>query len=140
MNTTEDFACAVELPYWQAPNDDLAVQFEGDSLTATFKIWESPSRYSKLKGLFEFSGVWAARHQRHKGLKYYRDREDDTFASCYWLIPNSSWLKTLKAERSASFPGWEDYEAGEYTHYIIQSNAFYIEVIARNIKISRIDP
>lgn len=30
----KDFAYAVELPYWQAPNDDLLLKSQGDSLTA----------------------------------------------------------------------------------------------------------
>lgn len=94
----KDFAYAVELPYWQAPNDDLMLKSQGDSLTAFFKIWISPSRYSKFTGIFDFSCVWAVRYERNKELSYYNERDDDNFVSCYWVVPESSWIEKLKKD------------------------------------------
>lgn len=37
----KDFAYAIELPYWQAPNDDIVIKSQNDSLSAFFKIWVS---------------------------------------------------------------------------------------------------
>ena len=133
----KDHAYAVELPYWQAPNDDLLLMSKGDTLTAFFKIWSSTSKYSKFTGIFDFSSVWAVRYERNKDLRYYKNREEDDFVSCYWVVPESSWLEQLKKERCSFFPDWEKYDIGKYTHYIIQSDSFYIEVIAKEIKISR---
>ncbi|ECX1031857.1 hypothetical protein ATM15_13360 [Salmonella enterica subsp. enterica serovar Montevideo] len=133
----KDFAYAVELPYWQAPNDDLLLKSQGDSLTAFFKIWISPSKYSKFTGIFDFSCVWAVRYERNKELSYYSKRDDDDFVSCYWIVPESSWIEKLKKERCSFFPEWKEYDVGEHSHYIIQSNSFYIEIIAKDVKISR---
>lgn len=133
----KDFAYAVELPYWQAPNDDIILKSQGDSLTAFFKIWISPAKYSKFTGILDFSYVWAVRYERNKKLSYYRECEDDNFSSCYWIIPESSWIEQLSKERCSFFPEWEKYDTGKYFHYIIQSDSFYIEIIAKDIKISR---
>ena len=133
----KDFAYAVELPYWQAPNDDVLIKSKGDSLTAFFKIWSSSAKYSVFTGIFDFSYVWAMRFERNKDLSYYIPREDDDFHACYWIVPESSWLEKLKAERRSFFPDWDKYDVAEYTHYIIQSDSFYVEIIAKDIKISR---
>lgn len=133
----KDFAYAVELPYWQAPNDNIILKSIGDSLTAYFKIWKRPSKYSTSVGIFNFSYVWAVRYERNKNLSYYIKRNDDNFVSCYWIIPESSWLEKLKNERYSFFPEWEKYDKGEYHHYIIQSDSFYIEIIAKDINISK---
>ncbi len=63
---------------------------------------------------------------------------DDEYKSCYWVVPNSSWLRKLQSERNQDFPGWEKYDKSEYVHYIVQSNKFYIEIIAASIKFSRL--
>lgn len=133
----KDYAYAVEIPYWQAPNDDLLLLSKRDSLTASFKIWRSASKYSKFTGMFDFSSVWAVRYERNKELRYYKNRDEDDFVSCYWIVPESSWLDQLKQERLSFSPDWEIYDPGKYTHYIIQSDSFYVEVIAKDIKISR---
>lgn len=133
----KDFALAVKLPYWQAPNDDLTLKSKGDSLSAYFRIWSSPSRYSKFTGIFDFSCVWAMRYERNKELSYYSERGEDDFISCYWVVLESSWLERLKSERCAFFPGWDKYDTGVYNHYIIQSDSFYIEIIAKDIVISK---
>lgn len=101
----KDFAYAVELPYWQAPNDDLLLKSQGDSLTAFFKIWISPSKYSKFTGIFNFSCVWAVRYERNKELSYYSKRDDDDFVSCYWIVPESSWIEKLKKDALFSLNG-----------------------------------
>lgn len=132
-----DFAHAIELPYWQAPNDDIVIRSCGDSLTAYFKIWSSPAKYAIYTGIFDFSYVWAVRFERNKDLSYYTKCEDDNYRSCYLVVPNSSWLDKLKTERSSFFPDWSKYDVGEYTHYIIQSDSFYVEIIAKDLKISR---
>ncbi|RKO82643.1 hypothetical protein C5E04_03675 [Pectobacterium parmentieri] len=133
----KDFAYAVEIPYWQAPNDDVILKGQGDSLTVFFKTWSSPSKYSKFTGIFNFSCVWAMRYERNKELSYYNKRDDDDFVSCYWVVSESSWLEKLKNERASFFPEWKEYDTGEYSHYIIQSDSFYIDIIAKDIEISR---
>ena len=67
----KDFAYAIDLPYWQAPNDDIVIKSQGDSLSAFFKIWSSPAKYSVYTGIFKFSSVWAMRFERNKNLYYY---------------------------------------------------------------------
>lgn len=133
----KDLAYAIELPYWQAPNDDIVIKSQGDSLSAFFKIWSSPAKYSVYTGIFKFSYVWAMRFERNKDLYYYINREEDNYRACYWIVPDSSWLEKLKKERYSFFPGWEKYDLGEYFHYIIQSNKFFIEIIAKDLKISK---
>jgi hypothetical protein len=133
----KDFAYPVELPYWQAPNDDLVIKSKGDELTAYCKIWYKPAKYSKFTGIFEFSSVWAMRFERNKKLAYYNHCDSDDFTSCYWVIPESSWLAQLASERQSHFPDWRHYDRGDYWHYIIQSDSFYVEVIAKQIKISK---
>ncbi|OCG16561.1 hypothetical protein A9G09_02880 [Gilliamella sp. wkB292] len=133
----KDMAYAIELPYWQAPNDDIVLKSKGDSLTAFFKIWNSSAKYSVFTGIFDFSYVWAMRYERNKNLSYYIPREDDDFRACYWIVKDSSWLEKLKIERSSFFPEWDKYDIGEYYHYIIQSDSFYVEIIAKDLKISR---
>lgn len=95
----KDFAYAIELPYWQAPNDDIVIKSQGDSLSAFFKIWSSPAKYSVYTGIFKFSYVWAMRFERNKDLYYYINREEDNYRACYWIVSDSSWLEKLKKER-----------------------------------------
>lgn len=133
----KDMAYAIELPYWQAPNDDIVLRSKGDSLTAFFKIWNSSAKYSVFTGILDFSYVWAMRYERNKKLSYYIPREDDNFHACYWIVKDSSWLENLKIERSSFFPEWNKYDFGDYHHYIIQSDSFYVEIIAKDLKISR---
>lgn len=77
------------------------------------------------------------RFERNKNLYYCINREEDNYRVCYWIIPDSSWLEKLKKERYSFFTDWEKYDFGEYFHYIIQSNKFYIEIIAKDLKISK---
>lgn len=77
------------------------------------------------------------RFERNKDLYYYINREEDNYRACYWIVSDSSWLEKLKKERYSFFPGWEKYDLGEYFHYIIQSNKFFIEIIAKDLKISK---
>lgn len=77
------------------------------------------------------------RFERHKRLQYYPNREDDDFNSCYWIINDSSWLKKLIMERESHFSDWRDYDRSEYKHYIIQSNQYYIEIIAGKMRFSK---
>ncbi|WP_218057747.1 MULTISPECIES: hypothetical protein [unclassified Gilliamella] len=133
----KDHAYPIELPFWQAPNDDIVIKSKGDTLTAYCKIWYKPAKYSKFTGIFEFSNVWAMRFERNKQCAYYSHCDSDDFNSCYWVIPESSWLEQLVNERQSHFPNWQQYDRGDYWHYIIQSHSFYVEVIAKQIKISK---
>jgi hypothetical protein len=133
----KDLAQAVEMPYWQAPNDDVLVKLKGSSLKIIFEIWLAPARYSKMKGVIDFTCVWSTRLERNKELSYYNPSSDEDFTSCYWIVPESSWLKKLESDRSLHSPDWKKYDTGTYKHYIIQSNDFYIEVIAKAIRISK---
>ncbi|MWP61564.1 hypothetical protein GQ593_04250 [Gilliamella sp. Pas-s25] len=133
----KDHAYPIELPFWQAPNDDIVINSKGDTLTAYCKIWYKPAKYSKFTGIFQFSNVWAMRFERNKQCAYYSHCDSDDVNSCYWVIPESSWLEQLVNERQSHFPNWRQYDRGEYWHYIIQSDSFYVEVIAKQIKISK---
>lgn len=132
-----DKASPIELPVWQAPNDNVLVKHHGDELDIFFKIWLNAGQYSKFIGLLNFKNVWAIKFERHKRLQYYPNRDDDDFNSCYWIIHNSSWLKNLMAERDSYFCDWKKYDQVVYKHYIIQSDKFYIEIIAGNINFSK---
>lgn len=136
--TKQDRGIPIELPVWQAPNDDVYIKSKGEDLDIIFKIWLSAGKYSKLLGLLNFKQVWGGvRFERHKRLHYYPNREDDDFNSCYWIIDDSSWLKELTLERESYFSDWKQYDKTEYKHYIIQSNKHYIEVIAGAIIFSK---
>jgi hypothetical protein len=133
----QDRAIPIELPVWQAPNDDVCIKHKGDELDIFFKIWLDAGRYSKFDGVLTFKKVWGVRFERHKRLQYYPNREDDDFNSCYWIINDSSWLKKLIMERESYFSDWRDYDRSEYKHYIIQSNQYYIEIIAGKMRFSK---
>lgn len=133
----KDLAYPIELPFWQAPNDDLVIKSIDDKLTAYCKIWYKPAKYSKFTGIFQFFDVWAMRFERNKQLAYYSHCDGDDSNACYWIIPESSWLEQLKNERQSHFPDWQHYDRGDYWHYIVQSDKFYVEVIAKQIEISK---
>ncbi|WP_202115035.1 hypothetical protein [Gilliamella sp. Pas-s27] len=137
QSQVKDLAYPIELPFWQAPNNDLVIKSSGDKLTAYCKIWYKPAKYSKFTGIFQFSDVWAMRFERNKQLAYYSHCDGDDFNACYWIIPESSWLEQLKNERQSHFPDWQHYDCGDYWHYIVQSDKFYVEVIAKQIEISK---
>lgn len=132
-----DYAYAIELPYWQAPNDYVHMESFCDSLIIRVPLWRAPEKYSRFKGILEFTGVWATRYERNKELRYYIPCEENDCTSSYWIVPESSWLEKLEHERTAHFTDWKVYDNGKYTHYIIQSHDFYIEIIAKKLNISR---
>ncbi|WP_300635791.1 hypothetical protein [Pseudomonas sp.] len=142
MKTTHhaelDRAEGVELPVWQAPNDDVHLTLNGDHAKIIFQVWDDQAKYSSHCGVLDFSQMWGIRCERNKDLSYYPNMSDDEYKSCYWVVPNSSWLRKLQSERNQDFPGWEKYDKSEYVHYIVQSNKFYIEIIAASIKFSRL--
>lgn len=135
--TELDRATPIELPVWQAPNDNVLLKQYDDSLDVFFKIWIEAGRYSKYTGVLSFENVWAMRFERHKKLHYYPNSEDDDFNSCYWIIHSSSWLKKLQDEREGYFPDWFIYDKKKYKHYIVQSNQYYIEIVASEILYAR---
>ncbi|EHT2455442.1 hypothetical protein KXE84_003606 [Escherichia fergusonii] len=133
----KDYAYAIELPYWQAPNDYVHIESIGDSLIISFPLWRASTKYSRFKGVVEFTEVWATRYERNKDRRYYTPCGENDFASCYWVVPVSSWLEKLENERTEHFTDWKLYDSGTYTHYIVQCHDFYIEIIAKKITISR---
>lgn len=56
--TKQDRGIPIELPVWQAPNDDVYIKSKGEDLDIIFKIWLSAGKYSKLLGLLNFKQVW----------------------------------------------------------------------------------
>lgn len=135
--TSKDRAFAIELPVWQAPNDNVRITLERDDVRAEFPTWTKNANYSKYIGILDFSNVWALRLERNKHLHYYENREDDEFKSSYWVIPESSWLEGLTKERDITSPNWRAYDKKKYTHYIIQSHDYYIEIIAGDVRFSK---
>ena len=135
--TSKDRAFAIELPVWQAPNDNVRITLERDDVRAEFPTWTKNANYSKYIGILDFSNVWALRLERNKHLHYYENREDDEFKSSYWVIPESSWLEGLTKERDITSPNWRAYDKNKYTHYIIQSHDYYIEIIAGDERFSK---
>ena len=102
----EDWAVSIELPVWQAPNDDITVYFKRDYLKLSFPTWTPNGNYSKFFGFFELHDVWAMRFERHLQFSYYPHIKDDKFKSCYWKVPNSSWKKIYShKERRTSLIG-----------------------------------
>jgi len=122
---------AVQLPVWQAPNDFVQMQFERDKTKILFKIWKKDCTYSKFLGVLVFEKTWAFRMTQNKELAYYNNEEEHDFKSYYLVVKNSSWLNSLKEERSKESNDWRKYDASNYQHNIIQSHSFYIEVISK---------
>jgi|GEM_PF-1587574 len=135
----DNHAYAIELPFWQAPNDYVLVEAKRDELCVTCNIWRKnqPGNYTNSVGKMEFSSVWATRWQRHKHLDYYPYTDENGYKSCYWVVHNSYWLKELTAERENHDPEWKKHDIREYKHYIVQSHTFYLEIIAGNLNISK---
>ena len=135
----KDKAIAVQLPVWMAPNDYVSIVYIRDTIHVYFKIWSSRGVYSNQYGMFNFDDVWSIRSCRHKRLKYYPNEEEHNYSSYYLTVPSSSWLDELFLERELSEKDWRKYDKREYQHYVIQSNDYYIEIIASHIEFSVVD-
>lgn len=61
-----DRAEGVELPVWQAPNDDVRPTLNGDHAKIIFEVWDDQAKYSSHCGVLEFSQMWGMRCERNK--------------------------------------------------------------------------
>ena len=135
MQIEKDIAIPIELKVWQIPSEFGIMTQYYDCLLFSFKFWNENKLevVDKIANLF-FKGVWTMKFSRFNKYRYYKDEIEHSFHSNYWIIPNSSWLEELKSQRKNNDKKWEDYDKRNYKHYIVQNNAYYIEIIADNVE------
>lgn len=129
----------VKLDVWQITSEFAIIEQYYDEVTVLFLFWDENKKevLDKVGRLF-FSGVWTMRYSRFK-TRYYPNEIDHEFRSCYLIVKNSKWLNSLKRERSKRDKDWRKYDQRKYKHFVVNNNAYYVEIIAPKVKFDIID-
>ncbi len=133
-NIDLDLAIAIKLDVWKATSEYAIITQYDDTIFINFQFWNEDKEYDlKRMGSLKFTGVWAIRYSKFNKTRYYINEIDHNYHSYYQIIPNSSWLNSLKENRFSYDINWEKYDFRDYKHYIFQNNSYYIEIIAGNV-------
>jgi len=81
-------------------------------------------------------GMWIAVDFPSRG--YPNVMESDLFPY-YLVVEDSSFLKALVNQRTKHDFGWEKYDRRQYTHYIVDSHDFYINIVSSKVTFSTVD-
>jgi hypothetical protein len=129
------------LEVWQDPQCNCITEFIRDEMFYYFKCWDSLNdeiKEADYLGLIHLKGVWAVNYQRFRKTSYYPIDIENDYRGYYYEIANSEWVTNLKNERSKFDKEWSYFDKREYTHFVLENNEGWVEVVAVEIKFSKI--
>ncbi|MCP5313362.1 MAG: hypothetical protein H6955_07385 [Chromatiaceae bacterium] len=133
-----DIAVPVALDVWKDPQNFVILHHVRDEAWTYFKCWESPGEDAPYIGCLHFEGVWHVAWTRHLSTRGYPKVEDTDLRSYYLVVPDSTLLKGLIAERSSNDANWQQYDKSAYQHYVVESHDYYLSLIASDVHFSTI--
>ncbi len=138
-NMKYDLAKPINLPVWKDPQNFVITKHVGDEAWIYFKCWKEPAIDASFIGSLHFESVWSIDSKRFNNLREYPNTEETDLYSYYLIIPESKYLESLKTERSLHDPDWKKYDKRDYSHFVVESHDYWLNIIASKVTFSKIE-
>ena len=126
-------ASAIQLPFWQAPQELLAITIANGTCQAFFALWDyDGNTIPGCLGKVTFSNVWATKTLSTDLLPYLLNPH--SFHSHLLEVDGSEWLAFESQNRLDTYPSWRTWDQTTYHHYVLEGAESYLEVLAADFK------
>jgi hypothetical protein len=122
-------ATALQLPFWQAPQEPLAIAIAKGTCRVFFALWDYDGNViPNCLGKATFSKVFSTRTLSTDLLPYQLNPHH--FQSYLLEVENSGWLAAESQTRLDTYSTWRSWDQTTYHHYVLEGAESYLEVLA----------
>ena len=121
-------AIAIQLPFWQAPQDPLAMVSFNNTCQVFFALWDLDGHpIPNCLGKITFFQCWATKTLAADILPYFQNPHG--FHSYLLEVNESEWLAKQSQNRLEDHPTWRSWDKSVYHHYVMEGTESYLEVL-----------
>jgi hypothetical protein len=136
-----DKALIIPLDLWQDPIGDVVLHASERSTSVYFGCWDEEGEPADYLAKLTFEHCKASRFFHGEFLPY--TKVGELTKSFILQVENSTWLKELLDREMSLYPNKKNvaytWDNKPYVHYVIQGHDVYVEAIASNYLVEKVD-